>query len=138
MNLHLDKLGTGGTILSSLVAAPACCMPLIASVAGALGFGALGAYHIAFEHLLQAFVLLAVVGAALGYGYHHQPVPLVATVLSAAGVLSAFNVLESQWLLILSLGGLVSAAIGNSQESRRCAACATSATGVDDAPRARS
>jgi hypothetical protein len=122
MNLHLDKLGTAGTIFSSLAAAPACCMPLIASVAGALGFGALATYHAAFEHLLQAFVVLAVMGAALGYSYHRQPIPLLATGLSAAGVLSASNVLESQLLLFVSLGGLVAAAITNAQESRRCAA----------------
>lgn len=126
MNLHLDKLGTAGTIFSSLVAAPGCCMPLIASVAGALGFGVLVPYHAAFEHLLQAFVVLAVIGAALGYSFHRQAAPLLVTGLSAAGVLSAFNVLESQLLLFVSLGGLVAAAITNGQESRRCAACASS------------
>lgn len=128
MNLHFDKLGAAGTIVSSLAAAPACCMPLLASVAGAIGFGVLVPYHAVFEHLLQAFVLLAVIGASLGYAYHRQAAPLLVTGLSAAGVLSAFNVMESQWLLFLSLGGLVAAAITNAQESRRCAACATPET----------
>lgn len=133
MNLHLDKLGTAGTIFSSLAAAPACCMPLIASVAGAISFGALIPYHSVFEHLLQAFVVLVVIGAALGYAHHRQAAPLVITTLSAAGVLSAFNVLESQMLLFFSLGGLVAAAITNAQESRRCAASAA-APGSGAAP----
>lgn len=123
MNLHLDKLGAGGVIFSALVAAPTCCMPLIAAVAGSVGLGALSMYYMTFEHLLQAFVVLTVIGAAFGYSYHRQAAPLVITALSACGVLSSFNVLESQVLLFVSLGGLVAAAVTNQKESQRCATC---------------
>jgi hypothetical protein len=124
MKLHLEKVGTVGTIFGALAAAPACCLPLLAAVGASVGLGALAPYQGTLVYVLEAFVALAVVGAVIGFRAHRKWGPLVLAVASAAGIFYTFNVAPSQVLVFSSLGGLVAAAVWNTVEGRRCAACA--------------
>ncbi len=124
MKLHLEKLGAIGAILGVLAAAPACCLPLLAAVGASLGLGALGQFQGALLYVLEAFVALAVVGAVIGFRSHRKPGPLTMAAASAAGIFYSFNVAHSQVLVFSSLAGLMGAAVWNTIEGWRCAACA--------------
>jgi hypothetical protein len=124
MKLHLEKLGAVGAIVGALAAAPACCLPLLAAVGASLGLGALGQFQGTLLYVLEAFVALAVVGAVIGFRSHRKPGPLAVAAASAAGIFYSFNVAHSQVLVFSSLAGLAGAAVWNTIEGRRCAACA--------------
>lgn len=127
MKNTLDKFGTFGTLLTALIAAPACCLPLLASVGAALGFGVFVRYNTMLTYLLQFSVVLAVIGAFIGFRQHHNYKPLVLATLSAIGIFYAYNVQLSQVLVYSSLLGLIAAAIWNSIEGRKCATCTPNA-----------
>jgi hypothetical protein len=125
MKLHLDMVGAGGTLFGALAAAPACCLPLLSAVGASLGLGALApSFQGTLVYVLEVFVALAVVGAFIGFRAHRKWGPLAVAVASAAGIFYAFNVEPSQVLVFSSLGGLVAAAVWNTVEGRKCAACA--------------
>lgn len=130
MKLHFDKIGAVGTIFGALAAAPACCLPLLAAVGASLGLGALGQFQGALVYVLEAFVALAVVGAVIGFRAHRKLRPLLVVAASAAGIFYSFNVAHSQVLVFSSLAGLVVAAVWNTIEGRRCAACAPQQSSV--------
>lgn len=122
MKFHLDRLGAIGTVGSALVAAPACCYPLLAAVGAALGLRVLGESEGTLVYVLEAFVALAVVGAFVGFRAHRKLWPLVVAAASAGGIFYAFTIAHSQALVLSSMAGLVVAAFWNTIEGRRCAA----------------
>lgn len=127
MKFHLDKFGTAGTLMGALAAAPACCLPLLASVGAALGFGAFAPYSAVLTYLLQFFVALAVAGAFMGFRQHHKWQPLVLAAASAIGIFYAYNVQLTQGLVYSGLLGLVAAAVWNTIVGRRCSTRAPNA-----------
>ncbi len=123
MKHYLDKSGTFGTLLAALIAAPACCLPLLASVGAAL----FARYNTMLTYLLQFSVVLAVIGAYLGFRQHRDWKLLMLALLSAIGIFYAYNVQLSQALVYSSLLGLIAVAIWSSIEGRKCSTCTPNA-----------
>lgn len=123
MKQHLDKVGAIGSILGTLAAAPACCLPLLAAAGASIGLGILAPYQHTLVYVLEGFVALALVGAIIGYRAHRNWGPLLLVVSSAAGIIYSFHISPSQTLAFFSLAGLFLAAIWNAVEGRKCSAC---------------
>ena len=81
--------------------------------------------HIAY--LVQAFGVIAVIGAILSFRRHRKYGPLALTVVCVASLLVVYNVALIAWLLYAALVGLVVAAIWNTYESKRCNQCSAGA-----------
>ena len=126
MKFHLDTVGSSGTLVGELAAAPACCLPLLASVGASLCFSAFAPYSTALTYLLQCSVVFAVAGALIGFRQHHKWQPLVLAAASAISIFYAYNVQLSQGLVYSGLLGLLAAAVWNTIECRRCATCVPS------------
>lgn len=122
MKISLEKLGAGGTWLAAVAAAAPCCLPLLASVGGALGLSALARYGDALVYLLQAFILLAAFGHWSAYRRHRNRWLLALGLASAAVLLYAYNFAPTAAPLIYSgLVGLAGSAVWSTVENRRCA-----------------
>lgn len=123
----LDKIGAGGSLFAlfgAMAAAPSCCLPLFASVGGALGLSAFSRYGGIITYVTEVFVVLSVLGAIAGWRRHGKWIPVAIAALSAVAIFYSYNVSLSQALLYSGLAGLVVAAVWNTIEGRRCAACA--------------
>jgi hypothetical protein len=119
----LDKLGALGTLLAA-AACPAC-FPLLAVVGSALGLGIFARFEGYVMYVLQAFVLLALVGNVLAYRGHRKIALLIAGVGSPLVVFYAIHVSFSPLLMYVGLAGLSVTAVGNYLAGRRCAKCDT-------------
>lgn len=127
MKESLVSIGGVGSIASAVAAAAPCCLPFLASVAGAVGLSALLPYSQYISYLVQAFGIIAAIGAILSFRRHRKYGPLVLTVTCVAGLLMVYNVALIAWLLYAALVGLVVAAIWNTYESKRCNQCSAEA-----------
>ena len=117
--LVLDKLGAVGAFLAA--AAAPCCFPLLAAVGAALGLGALQSMRGYMDYLIQAMVLLSLVGNVLAHRQHHQRGPLVVGIVAAAVIFFAYYGYYHVALVYAGLLGLTVAAISNVFASRRYA-----------------
>lgn len=123
MKNHLEKIGVAGSFFGALALAGPCCLPLLASAGAALGLGIFAPYQGSLSYLVQAFVVLSVAGAISAYRTHRKWGALVLSVVSASALLYVYNFNPETVLAYYGLAGLVAAAIWNTIESRRCAAC---------------
>ena len=120
-------VGGIGSIVSAIAAAAPCCLPFLASVASAVGLSALLPYSEYIAYFVQAFGVLAAVGAFISFRKHGKFGPLVSTVLCVAAIVVVYNISLVAWLLYSALIGLVLAAVWNTVETKRCNQCKTSA-----------
>lgn len=127
MKESLVSIGGVGSIASAVAAAAPCCLPFLASVAGAVGLSALLPYSQYIAYLVQAFGIIAVIGAIVSFRRHRKYGPLVLTVACVVSLLIVYNVSLIAWLLYSALVGLVVAAIWNTYESKRCNQCTAEA-----------
>lgn len=128
MKISIEKIGTGGTWLAAAAGAAPCCLPLLASVGGALGLSVFARYGAALVYLLQAFILLAAFGHASAYRRHRNRFLLGAGLASAAVLLYAYNFApENAALVYGGLAALTGSALWGTLENRRLAACPASA-----------
>lgn len=127
MKESLVSIGGAGSIFSALAAAAPCCLPFLASVAGAVGLSALLPYSQYIAYLVQAFGVIAAIGAFLSFRRHGKYGPLALTVACVVGLIVVYNVSLIAWLLYSALAGLVLAALWNNYESKRCNQCSAKA-----------
>lgn len=121
--LHLDKIGAAGTILSSLIIAPACCLPLIAAAGAALGLSALAPMEGIFLYLFKAFLVLTIIGAIFSFRARRKFPPLIITIISAAAIFYGLQINLSQSLIAAGFVGLIMATIWNSMAGKKCCGC---------------
>ena len=117
----LDKIGSIGAIL----AAASCpvCFPLLAAAGSVIGLGVLHPYEGKMLILFQFLVLVSLVGLVLSFRRHRKPLPLVVGTLSVLLILYAFHIRFNEILNYIGLFGLLSSAVLNVLENRRCTRC---------------
>ncbi len=106
---HTDKVGVAGSIFAAL-----CCLgfPALLSILSAIGLGFL--INDAFLlPLLIIFLLVTLVGLALGMREHHRAWALILGTISAASVFVFIFVAFNKILAGFSVAGLVIAGILN-------------------------
>lgn len=113
----LDGIGSVGALLMAF-AAP-CCLPLFATIAGAVGITALGLNERIVLFAIQGFALVAVVGLLLAALRHRQFGPLTVGGIAALVLFFSFHGSFSQLLVYLGLGGLCVASVWNYLISRK-------------------
>jgi len=118
--LVLDKLGAIGAFLGA--AAAPCCFPLLATVGGALGLGALQSVRGYMDYTIQAMVLLALAGDVIAFRQHRQRWPLVVGIAAVTVVFFAYYGYYHVALVYIGLLGMAIAAVWNGIAKRRCAA----------------
>lgn len=123
MNPFMVSLGSAGSIASALAGAAPCCLPMLATVASAIGISSLLPATQFNVYLVQAFGILAAVGAAGSNRSHRKPGPLAVATVSAISLLVVYNFSLIAWLLYSALAGLILAAFWNHHELRRCKQC---------------
>jgi len=106
---HTDKVGVAGSIFAAL-----CCLgfPALLSILGAVGLGFLINDAVLLP-LLIIFLLVTIVGLALGMREHHRAPALVLGIISAASVFVFIFVAFNKVLATLSVIGLVIASFLN-------------------------
>ncbi|QKK01307.1 MAG: MerC domain-containing protein [Pseudomonadota bacterium] len=127
MKESLVGVGGIGSIASAVAAAAPCCLPFLASVASAVGLSTLLPYSEFISYLVQAFGIVAAIGAFLSFRRHGKYGPLVLTVACVVSLVIVYNFSLIAWLLYSALVGLVVAAIWNTFESKRCNQCSAKA-----------
>ena len=106
---HLDKIGIGGAIFAAL-----CCLgfPALLSILSAIGLGFLINDAVLLPFLI-IFLLVTLVGLALGMREHHRASALLIGIVSAAGVFIFIFLAFNKVLAGVSVAGLVIASILN-------------------------
>jgi mercuric ion transport protein len=121
MNLRfLDKLGSIGAILAA--ATCAVCFPLLASAGAAIALGVFSKYEGIMLYLFQVLVLIALVGNVISYLHHKKRMLLVLGVASPLLIFISFYLYFSQFIIYAGLLGLLTAALLNYLENRKCKA----------------
>lgn len=123
MKQYLDKIGTTGTLFGAFAAAPACCLPLLASVGASFGLGIFAPFNSILVYFLQFFVILAVIGSFFGFQRHQNWMPFFLSTGSAIAIIYAYNFQLSQGLIFSGLLGLVIAAFWNTYEIKKYGKC---------------
>jgi len=105
---HSDKVGVVGSIFAAL-----CCLgfPALLSILSAIGLGFL--INDAVLPLLIVFLLVTLLGLALGMREHHRASALLIGIASAAGVFIFIFIAFNKVLAAISVTGLVIATILN-------------------------
>jgi len=106
---YLDKIGVVGSIFAAL-----CCLgvPGLLSILGAIGLGFLINDAVLLP-LLIVFLLVTLVGLALGMREHHRAWAVLLGIVSAAGAFIFIFVVFNKILAAISVAGLVIASILN-------------------------
>src|SRR5918996_2792324 len=106
---HTDKVGVGGSAFTAL-----CCLgfPALLSILSAIRLGFLISDAVLLP-LLIVFLLVTLVGLALGISEHHRASAFVVATISAAGVFIFIVVAYSKILAVISIIGLVTASVLN-------------------------
>ena len=106
---HLDKIGAGGSLFAAL-----CCLgfPALVSILSAIGLGFLINDAVLIP-LLIAFLVVALVGLALGLRHHRRPWALVLGAASAILTFVAVGIRPSGLLAGIGIAGLVVASLLN-------------------------
>ncbi|MBT8123556.1 MAG: hypothetical protein KJO81_01885 [Gammaproteobacteria bacterium] len=123
MNTHLDKIGGVGSIIAAAAAAAPCCLPFLAAIGGAIGFGAFSSYSNYFSYGVHAFAFLALVGAFLSFQKHKNAYPLALVIISFVALIYVYNIALVAWLLYTALALLGISAIWNTISIKRCNQC---------------
>ena len=114
----LDKVGSIGAIIAG--AAVPCCFPFLSLIGSILGLSFLAPYQTYVMSVMQALVVLALVGTVVAYRGHRKVLPLMLGILSTASVLYSVNTNLNIYLLYGGMAGLLIVAVWNSIEGRRC------------------
>ncbi len=106
---HTDKVGVVGSIFAAL-----CCLgfPALLSILSAIGLGFLINDAVLLP-LLIVFLLVTLLGLALGMREHHRASALLIGIASAAGVFIFIFIAFNKILAAISVTGLVIATILN-------------------------
>jgi mercuric ion transport protein len=106
---HTDKVGIAGSVFAAL-----CCLgfPALLSILSAIGLGFLINDAVLLP-LLIIFLLVTLVGLALGMREHHCASALLVGIVSAAGVFIFIFLAFNKVLAGVSVAGLVIASILN-------------------------
>lgn len=106
---HLDKIGVGGSLFAAL-----CCLgfPALVSILSAIGLGFLINDDI-LRPLMVVFLLVAILGLALGMRHHGRPWALILAILSAVTLYMSIYVSFNDVTAGLSVAGLVIASLLN-------------------------
>src|SRR5438128_11446196 len=106
---HTDKVGIAGSIFAAL-----CCLgfPALLSILSAIGLGFLINDAVLLP-LLIVFLLVTLLGLALGMREHHRASALLIGIASAAGVFIFIFIAFNKVLAAISVTGLVIATILN-------------------------
>ncbi len=106
---HLDKIGVGGSVFAAL-----CCLgfPALVAILSAIGLGFLINDDI-LRPLMIVFLLVAILGLALGMRHHGSPWALIVGILSAVTLYVFINVSFNEVIAGLGIAGLVIASLLN-------------------------
>jgi mercuric ion transport protein len=106
---HLDKIGVGGSLFAAL-----CCLgfPALLSILSAIDLGFLINDDI-LRPLMIVFLLVAILGLALGMRHHGSPWALIAGILSAVMLYAFIYVSFNEVIAGLGIAGLVIASLLN-------------------------
>ena len=106
---HLDKIGVGGSLFAAL-----CCLgfPALVSILSAVGLGFLINDDI-LRPLLIVFLLVAVLGLALGMRHHGSPWALIVGIFSAVTAYGFIYISFNEVIAGLGIAGLVIASLLN-------------------------
>jgi mercuric ion transport protein len=106
---HLDKVGVGGSLFAAL-----CCLglPALVFILSAIGLGFLINDDI-LRPLLIVFLLIAILGLALGMRHHGSPWAAIIGVLSAVTVYASIYTFCNNALAGIGIAGLVIASLLN-------------------------
>ena len=115
----LDKVGSVGAILAG--AAIPCCFPFLSLIGSILGLSFLAPYEAYVMYAMQLLVVLALIGTVIAYQGHRKILPLLLGIVSTGAVLYALNTNLNIYLLYGGLAGLLTVAVWNSIEAKRCA-----------------
>ncbi len=116
----LDKVGSVGAVIAG--AAVPCCFPFLSLFGSILGLGFFAQYEGVIMYLIQALVVLALVGSIIAFRGHRKVLPLIVSVLSTASVLYGMNSGLDIYYIYGGMIGLLLVAVWNTIEARRCAA----------------
>jgi hypothetical protein len=114
----LDKIGSAGALIAG--AAVPCCFPFLSLIGGILGLSFLAPYEQYVMYAMQALVVLALIGSFIAFRGHRKVLPLGLSIISTAAVLYAVNTNMSIVLIYGGMLGLITVAIWNSIEAKRC------------------
>jgi mercuric ion transport protein len=106
---HLDKIGVGGSLFAAL-----CCLgfPALVAILSAIGLGFLINDDI-LRPLMIVFLLVAILGLALGMRHHGSPWALIVGILSAVTLYVFIYVSFNEVIAGLGIAGLVIASLLN-------------------------
>ncbi len=124
MKSHFDKVGMVGALVGAFATAPACCLPLLATVGASVGLSVFAQFNSTLVYLLQFFSVVSVIGAYLGFRAHKNWMPFALSIASTLAIIYVYNVELSQGALLSGLLGLIISAIWNTIESKKNGRCA--------------
>lgn len=102
---NLDKIGILGLFLTVL--ASPCCFPLLGFLLSALGLGAFELFDGWTMWVLQALVLISLIGTFLSYQTHKNIIPLLVALVSAGLIAYAVNFDYNDKFIYIGMFGLL-------------------------------
>jgi hypothetical protein len=120
----LDKFGAVGAVIAG--AAAPCCFPFLSVLGSILGLSVFMRYEEWILYIIQALVLLSLVGSLIAYRRHRKPAPLILAIASTAAIIYEINSdLDTNYIYGGMIGLLIVSA-WNTFATRRCAAACNS------------
>jgi hypothetical protein len=115
----LDKVGSIGAVIAG--SAVPCCFPFLGVFGSILGLSFLARYDDYMMWVMQALVLLALVGSLIAYRRHRKIAPLILGIASTSAIIYGINTNLDTYFIYGGLVGLLVVSVWNSIESKRCA-----------------
>ena len=116
----LDKVGSIGAVIAG--SAVPCCFPFLGVFGSILGLSFLARYDDYMMWVMQALVLLALVGSLIAYRRHRKIAPLILGIASTSAIIYGINTNLDTYFIYGGLVGLLVVSVWNSIESKRGAA----------------